>query len=157
MTFVVFLSSPVYIFGDSHFTLLLSHNILRHGHVRLDEYLERPIDPRLLRHRSTTRLYQVATVNGHSYYAFPLGSSVLSIPFVPALNALGFSPVRPDGGYDVDGELAMQRLLASVLMAVLASVFFLMARCVVSSSWSMVIALGGALGTQVWSTASRVL
>jgi hypothetical protein len=157
VTFVVFLSSPVYIFGDSHFTLLLSHNILRHGHVRLDEYLERPVDPRLLRHRPTTRLYQVATVNGHGYYAFPLGSSVLSIPFVPVMNALGFSPVRVDGGYDVDGELAMQRLLASVLMAVLASVFFLMARRVVSSSWSMVIALGGAFGTQVWSTASRVL
>jgi hypothetical protein len=157
VTFVVFLSSPAYIFGDSHFALLLSHTILRHGHVRLDEYLERPIDSRLLRHRPTTRIYQVATINGHNYYVYPVGSSVLSIPFIPVMNALGLSPVRADGGYDVDGELAMQRLLASVLMAVLAVVFFLMARQILSSSWSMVIALGGALGTQVWSTASRVL
>jgi hypothetical protein len=154
---VVFLSSPVYIFGDSHFALLLSHNILRHGHVRLDEYLARPLDPRLLRHRPNTELYQIHRANGHSYYFFPIGSSVLSIPFVPLLNALGLSPVRSDGGYDLDGELAMQRILASLLMALLASVLFLTARLVLPAGWSVLIAVAGAFGTQIWSTASRVL
>jgi hypothetical protein len=154
---VVFLSSPVYIFGDSHFTLLLSHHILRHGDIRLDEYLAPPVDPRLLRHRPTTRLYQVTIVDGHSYYVYPVGSSILSIPFIPVSEALGLSPVRADGRYDLDGELAMQRRLASLLMAALASLFFLTARLVLTPAWSMIVALGGALGTQVWSTASRVL
>ena len=157
VTAVVFLSSPVYIFGDSHFTLLLSHSILRHGDVTLDRYLTRPLDPRLFRHRPTPRLYQVMTARGHTYYVYPVGSSVLSMPFIPALNAMGLAPVRVDGAYDLDGELAMQRLVASVLMAVLASVFFLTARLVLSPSWSMIVALGAAFGTQVWSTASRVL
>ena len=157
VTAVVFLSSPVYIFTDSHFALLLSHNIARHSDLRLDTYLAQPLDARLLRHRPTSRLYQVATVDGHSYYAFPIGSSVLSIPFIAACEALGLSPVRADGGYDFDGELAMQRRLASLLMAVLAGTFFLMARVLLSTGWSVVVALGGVLGTQVWSTASRVL
>lgn len=157
LTALVFLSSPVYIFGDSQFSLLLGHHILRHGDVRLDAYLDRPLDPRLLRHRPTARLYQITEVDGHRYYAFPLGSSVLSIPFIPVFNAFGVSSVRADGGYDPDGELAMQRRLASLLMAALASIFFLTARLVLSPSWSAVVALGGALGTQVWSTASRVL
>jgi hypothetical protein len=72
----------VYIFGDSHFALLLSHNILRHGHVRLDEYLARPLDPRLLRHRPNTELYQIHRANGH--YFLPDRRSVLSIPGGPA-------------------------------------------------------------------------
>jgi len=157
VTAIVYLSSPVYIFGDSQFTLLLGHNILRHGDLRLDEYLAQPLDPRLLRYRPSNRIYQIATIDGHSYYAFPMGSSVLSIPFIPIFNAFGWSAVRPDGGYDLDGELAMQRRLASLLMACLAGVFFWTARIVLPSSWSLVVALGGALGTQVWSTASRVL
>lgn len=157
VTLLVFLSSPVYIFGDSHFTLLLSHNILRRGDVHLDSYLAQPLDPRLFRHRPTIRLYQIVTVGGHSYYVYPIGSSLLSMPFIPVLNALGLSPVRADGGYDLDGELAMQRRLASVLMAALASIFFVTARFILTPFWSMIVALGGAFGTQVWSTASRVL
>ena len=154
---LVFLISPVYIISDSHFTLLLSQNILRHGHFRLDEYVTRPFDPRLVRHRSAAKLTQLGTANGHTYYYFPVGSSILSMPFIPFLNALGLSPVRADGGYDWDGELAMQRRVAAVLMAVLASILFLTARLVLPAGWSMLVAVAGAFGTQVWSTASRVL
>lgn len=96
-------------------------------------------------------------VNGHLYYNYPVGSSILSIPFVPVLNAFGLSPVRADGGYDPDGELAMQRFVAGALMALFASLLFLTARRVLPAGWSVVVALAGAFGTQVWSTASRVL
>jgi hypothetical protein len=73
------------------------------------------------------------------------------------LNATGLSPVRADGGYDFDGELAMQRLLAGVLMAVAASVLFVTACLVLPTGWSLIITVATAFGTQVWSTASRVL
>jgi len=42
-------------------------------------------------------------------------------------------------------------------MAGLAVIFFYTSRLVLPLTWSIVIALGGALGTQIFSTASRVL
>ena len=47
--------------------------------------------------------------------------------------------------------------LAALLMAALASIFFFTARLMLPRGWSALVALGGALGTQVYSTASRAL
>ncbi len=47
--------------------------------------------------------------------------------------------------------------LASLLMALLACTFFFTARLILPPGWSVLVALGGALGTQVYSTASRAL
>src|SRR5207302_10122040 len=44
-----------------------------------------------------------------------------------------------------------------LLMAVSATIFFYMSSLALSLSWSLLIALAGTLGPQVWSTASRVM
>jgi hypothetical protein len=71
------------------------------------------------------------------------------------MNALGLSAVKADGSYDIMGEIRIERSLAALLMAALAVIFYCTARLVLPPGWSALIALGGALGTQVWSTASR--
>jgi hypothetical protein len=82
---------------------------------------------------------------------------VLSVPFVVVMNAFGISAINVEGAYDLHGELVIQTNLAALLMAGLTALFFLTSRLLLPLLWSMLIALGAALGTQVWSTASRGL
>ncbi|MGB0061104.1 hypothetical protein, partial [Candidatus Binatus sp.] len=63
----------------------------------------------------------------------------------------------PDGRLNLAGEIRIERVIASVLMAGLTCVFFAMAVMMLPVSWSVVVALGAALGSQILSTASRGL
>jgi hypothetical protein len=149
---VVFWFSPVHQVSDSDFSMLLSQNLLEHGSFKLDQYHS----PQTLVHDDHVEVgtYQLELVNNHVYYFFPPGSSVLSLPYVALLKSLGINAKDPSGTY---GEMRIQSSLAALLMATLAVVFFCTARLVLSTLWSSIIALGGAFGTQVWSTASRGL
>src|SRR5205085_3150431 len=101
--------------------------------------------------------YQLEVAQGKLIYGYPVGSSVLSIPFVAVMNAIGVSAQTLEGAYDEDGEDYIQATLAALLMAILTVVFFRTALLVVPFSWSITLALGAAFSTQIWSTASRVL
>lgn len=155
----VFLLSPNRQVTDSHFTVLLSENLLRHGSFALDRYFVKPLDaaklPRLRPNGLPSQIREES--DGHLYYFFPAGSSVLSVPFVALMNRLGWSAVGPDRRYDMEGERRMQGLLAAALMGGLAAVLFLTARAFLAGLPSALAALAGAFGTQVWSTASRGL
>jgi hypothetical protein len=144
VTLVIFLFSRVHQVTDSTYSMMLTQSLLDHRSFTLDHY-------------KTPEAYQLETVNGHTYYRFPPGSSVLSIPFVWVLNRFGISAVNQDGTYNPHGEVMIEASLAALLMALLAAIFFYTARILLSPGWSAVIALGGALGTQVYSTASRAL
>ena len=144
VTLVIFLFSRVHQVTDSAYSMMLTQSLLDHRSFTLDHY-------------KTPEVYQLETVNGHTYYRFPPGSSVLSLPFVWVLNRFGVSAVNQDGTYNPHGEMMIEASLAALLMALLAAVFFYTARILLSPGWSSVIALGGALGTQVYSTASRAL
>ncbi len=145
---IVFLVSPIRQIADSKYSMVLSQSLWERGRFDLDGYLVPERD------RYGTRL---ETVKGHVYYYFPPGSAVLSVPFVAVMNALGIVAVRPDGGYDSAGERMLQALLAALLMAGLTTIMFQTARMLLSPGWSLLVAAGGAFGTQVWSTASRGL
>jgi hypothetical protein len=157
--FLAFFRSTVHPLGDSHYSLLLSEHLLTRGTFALDEHFKLPLDPRRYPGINGTRgpyPYQIDTVEGHQYY-YALGSPVLSIPFVAAFRAFGLSTMARDGSYDLKGEIRMERGLASFLMAVLAVLFYAIARLLLPMTWSVVSALVGALGTQVWSTAALAL
>ena len=145
---IVFLVSPVRQIADSKYSMVLSQSLWERGRFDLDGYFAPDHD------RYTTRL---ETVNGHLYYAFPPGSSLLSVPFVGAMNMLGVAAVRPGGLYDRGAENAIQAFLAALLMAGLAAIIFETARRFLPLGWSLAVAAGGAFGSQVWSTASRGL
>jgi hypothetical protein len=73
------------------------------------------------------------------------------------MNVFGVSSVNADQSYNPEGESRIQIGLASLLMALLACVVFFTARLLLPLPAALVIALGAAFGTQVWSTASRGL
>ncbi len=151
ITLLIFWFSPVEQVTDSAYSMLASQSLLEHHTFVLDQYAIP---------RSSIKegdIYQVELVNDHIYYVFPIGSSVLSVPYVAILKKLGISPSNPDGSYNPRGESIIQTSLAAILMAALAAIFFYTSRLLLPPGWSIVVAFGGALGTQVWSTASRGL
>ena len=150
--FLVFWVSPVVQVTDSKFALLLSHSLWQQRTFTFDQYQFPHSDIGV---HATGVLYQLHEVNGHVYYILPQGSSVLSVPFVRAAEAFGLSPVNADGSYNENQEARLQHGLAALLMAALGALFYFTARLKLSLLLSVIVALGGALGTQIWSTASR--
>ncbi len=144
LALVVFLASPVVLFTDSKYTLLTSECLTRHLELRLDRYV------------AAEGAYQLVEIDGHVYSWYPAGSALLSAPFVLTMRVAGLSCIR-DGRYDEMAERRAQRILAALLMAALAVVFFVTARQFLALAPGVAVAAGGVFGTQVWSTASREL
>jgi hypothetical protein len=158
LTLTIFLGSKVHQLADSNYSMLLSQSLLDHGSFMLDRYaLPRHEPVGAGDHLKKRPVYHFEVVDDHLYYLFPPGSSILSVPFVAVMNLFGVSPANPDGTYNLEGEGRTEVKLAALLMAALATLFFFTARLMLPLSWSVWVALGGALGTQVYSTASRAL
>lgn len=155
----VFLAAPVANVSDSRYTALLSECLLHHHSAELDEYYKVPVPWQTgdaIRPDEANE-FQLVKTRGHVTYFFPHGSSILSMPLVGAINAVGVSAATPDGRLNLAGEIRIERLIASVLMAALMCVFFAMAVTMLPVSWSVVVALGASMGSQILSTASRGL
>lgn len=158
LTLSIFLISRIRQVTDSSYSMLLSQSLIEHGSFQLDAYALPQHEPQDRGYYfSHGPIYQLEIARGHIYYHLPPGSSILSTPFVAVLNLMGVSAARPDGTYDPQGEVKIEAGLAALLMATLAVIFFYLARLMLPLGWSIVLALGGALGTQVYSTASRAL
>jgi hypothetical protein len=154
----IFLISRIHQVADSKYSMMASQSLLDHGSFALDDYALPRHEPEWRGYYlSNGPVYQLEISRGHLFYHLPPGSLVLSAPFVAALNLFGVSAVNPDGTYDPRGEVMIEAGLAALLMAVLASIFFYTARLMLPAGWSVILTLGGALGTQVYSTASRAL
>jgi hypothetical protein len=158
LTLTIFLVSRIHQVSDSKYSMLVSQSLIERGSFALDHYAIPRQEP-LWRgyYFSNGTDYQLEVAREHLYYHLPPGSPVLSVPFVAVLNLLGVSAAAPDGSYDPVGEVKIEAGLAALLMATLAVIFFYTARLMLPLSWSVVAASGGALGTQVYSTASRAL
>ena len=156
--FLVFWFSPVHQVTDSSYSMLVSQSLWQHRSFTLDEYaIPRNLQVSQDNALKNGEIYQLEVVNNHLYYFFPPGSSVLSVPFVFVMNQFGISAVKGDGTYNLNGEVKLEAILAALLMAAAAVTFFLIARLELPFKWSLLVALGAALGTQVWSTASRAM
>ena len=154
----VFLRSPIIDVGDSKFTLLLTQNLLsKHGFM-LDRYhLGQQGVVNVGNAVLDSHVYQIEFVDGHTYYYFPPGSSILSTPFVLVEDWLGHSVLDANRQYSLPQEVKLQHSIASFLMALLVVIFYGTARLLLPAGWSALIAVGTAFGTQIWSTASRGL
>ncbi|MDQ3667744.1 MAG: DUF2079 domain-containing protein [Acidobacteriota bacterium] len=154
----IFLISRVHQLADSNYSMLLSQSLIHHRTFTLDRYSIPRLHPTpQLFHISNGTIYQLELVNDHIYYFWPPGTSVLSVPFVALMNASGVSAANADGSYNSHGEVIIQARLAALLMAALASLFYFTSRLLLPPGWSLLLSLGAALGTQIWSTASRAL
>lgn len=155
--FTIFFSCPIQRIGDSKYTMLLSEQLLVNQRFDLDQYFWPYVDSSDYPKVSDGEVWprHVHKRIGHLYYIYPHGTSMLSIPFVGISRIFGISTINPDGRYNFDGEVKMQKFAASVLMSLLCVIFYITSRLVLPVNWSMVIAISGVLGTQIWSTASR--
>ncbi|HTY55847.1 MAG TPA: hypothetical protein VMB26_11625 [Candidatus Binataceae bacterium] len=161
LTFAVFVFSPVTELFDSKFSLLLSESLLTNHSPALNAYSipgldfdTLPPDVNLITGGS---FYQLMRLDGKVLYYYPHGTSYLSLPMVAVLRGMGESVVSAGGRYDKAREEREQHLVASFLMALLACIFLRTAELMLPDSWSKVVAIGAAFGTQIWSTASRSL
>lgn len=143
---------------DSGFSMLASQSLIEHQTFALDNYAL-PRDEPVFRedHVWNGEHYNLEYVRGRLYYFFPPGSVVLSVPFVFVMNRLGISAVNSDGTYNHKGEIVIETTIAVILMAVLSVIWFYTSLLVLPVSWSVLLALAAAFGTQVWSTATRAL
>jgi hypothetical protein len=156
LTLLTFLWSPIHLVSDSKYMLLVSESLLRHHSFALDHFALPKLEPKDDGTFVTDgNIYQLEYVGDHLYYTFPPGSSVLSAPAVALMNRFGLSVVNADGTYNVDNEVKQQTVLAAILMALLAIIFYVTSRLVLPPRWAVLLALGATLGTQVWSTLSR--
>ena len=158
LALAIFLPTPVHDVTDSAYSMLASESLLRHHTFTLDQYSLPRLEPKhYVDYTSNGKLYTIEVSNNHLYYFFPPGNLVLSAPFVAIFNAFGVSAANLDGTYNPDGEEKIESILAALLMAGLTAIFFYTSRLVLPVIWSIVVAIGGAFGTQIFSTASRVL
>ena len=153
----VFALSKIVQMADSEYSMLLSETLLKHHTFDLKSSIP---------HRAPFAMpgivadgypYQVSLNQGRLLYAFPYGTSILSIPFVAIVGLFGVSAIDPGGLYSYQGDKTIQRHLAALLMAALTCIIFATARILLPDWLSIFISLGAAFGTPIWSTASRAL
>jgi hypothetical protein len=162
---LIFWGAPVQQIADSNYSMLLSQSLLYHHSFMLDGYaiprLQPTVQSKWFRKEPYTyngkETYQIQVIDNHLYYFLPPGTSVLSMPFVALMNAFGISASNADGTFNLNGETVIELSIAAVLMAGLTVIFYLTGRLFLSRRWCTLVALGAALGTQVWSTATRAL
>jgi len=138
--FAVYYASPVSIVVDSRWTLPTARSLLRERNTDLDEYADPGFDSD----------FRIERVRNRHRAIYPVGTAVLAVPFVAAMETIG--------GRNVLADLPRsERFIASVIVA-LAVVFLWFA---VASSEGVGGAIASALlfafATSAWSTASRAL
>jgi hypothetical protein len=127
---------------DSKWSIHVAQSLLHEGNLDLDEYsdLISPHD------------YRVSTFQGRVYPHYPIGSSLLATPFVFIYNLAnpGLNPT----------EVLYTKLqieIASLIIALTASLIFLIAQFSLNKAQALLVAFIFAFCTPAWSTASRAL
>ena len=90
---LIFIAAPSGQISDSKYALLVSQSLLDHGSIQLDRYNL----PKIESHGYQP--YQLEIVNNHILYYFPIGSSILSVPFVAVANLFGVYPTNSEKSF----------------------------------------------------------
>jgi hypothetical protein len=152
VVFTAYLSSPIITTFDSKWVVYVSMSIIKEGNTNLDEYED------LLAEKSYN---QIRRIDGHLYSKFPIGVSIVALPFVylidtvtalsPSMNTLNkdFKKRIPRG---VDGFIAS---FISALTAVF--VYLVVALFFDTKKVPLILVFIFTFCTSSWSTASRAL
>ena len=157
-SFAIFRLSQMHPIADSKFQMMFSQHLLRDHSFSLQApafasfQSNRPIEQYV---RGVDYPYQLERWGDRFYYWFPPGSTILSMPYVALANARGIAAMDKNGIYDPRAETRIQAGLAALLMAGLTAIMYFTARLFLPISWSSLIAAAMALGTTIWSIASR--
>ena len=138
ISFIIFNKSPIegYKTSDPLGTLLVSQSILERGTVILDDYPKDILD---------SFEWQIYRRNGHTYYSYPLGTSVFMIPFVVLANLTHMDmKIRHH-------EIILQGRLAALSATFALLLIYLLARCyfmpVISVFLTIILTFGSAISS----------
>lgn len=143
--FQVYFKSPMVGCADTVWTVPASLSLIHEGNLNLDEYAQ-------------YRGYYIENVNNHYLPIFPIGVPILAAPFIYATEL-----VFPIIGYSIDQQIGsgfpffIERLVASIFVALSGVFIFLITRLFVSLGWSLTSVFIYAFCTSAWSMASRAL
>lgn len=126
--------------SDPRGTLLVSQAIVQQGTLKLDAY-----GPDLLQ----TYGYVIHQKNGHYYHYFPIGTALLSVPFVSAANAAGWDMVTH--------ERATQLVIAAIGAVLTILLLFQLAHLFLDCTQSVLLASLYWFGTSFASTTGTAL
>lgn len=152
VVFGVYITSGNNVPFDSRWSIHTAMSIIREGNTDLDEYRELA-EPREEYQNS------LETVDGHLYTIYPIGASLLAVPFVFVLDR-GF---ELSVAFDLNTYVAhtipaeIEALVASVYVALTAVIFYWIARRFLKRPASLLVVFIFAFCTPAWSTASRAL
>jgi len=152
--------------GDSAYSIHTAMSIIKDGNIDLDEYEE------VIKAR-TNHLHTVKQLNGHYYYAYPVGAPVLSIPIVflvnevlpPLLNSFPSvekyirNRVNLQSGPIVSESIhsLVEVLIASIWIALTACCLYFITIPILGTRTSLFVIFIFAFCTSAWSSASRAL
>jgi len=144
--FLVARDSPVTYIGDSFGSLLTSQAILQQRTIKVDSYMNKGNPP----YRTW---YQFAMINGHYYYFFPLGTSIIAIPFVWVEN------LRGQDMSDVTEHVALENILSALTIVIALLLMYLICRCFINPALSLIFttiftfgsSIASTMGTALWS------
>lgn len=156
----VHFSSRTTISFDSMWSIHTSLSLLREGNTDLNEY------SKLISQRNN---YGVETFYGKIYTVFPIGSSILAVPFVFFVDQywslvlhkdfqeyISQSPVYVEPIYYMNSG-RLEKFVASFYAALASVMIFFIARLRINISASLLITAIFAFGTTIYSNASRGL
>lgn len=151
LVLAVYLNSGNRFSSDSKWTIHTALSLVREGNADLDEY------------RAFVEQHDeygaLETFNGHVYTNFPIGPSLLAVPFVAGLDLLARQVWHIDLnayiGHTIPSDI--EALIAGLVVALTAVVIYGIARLRLRWPYALFLTLVFAFGTSAWSTASRAL
>lgn len=128
--------------SDPRGTLLVSQALAQHGTVKLDAYAGAYLD---------TFAHQIHRKNGHIYNYFPVGTALVSTPFVAIANSLGLDMMKD--------EHLVQMALTTLAALIITFILYKTARLYLRQTESLLLAglcwfgssLASTVGTALWS------
>ncbi len=142
--FLVAYYSPIAYISDSFGSLLTSQVILEQKTIELDTYIKK-----------TDNLYktwyQFSKVGNHYYYKYPIGTSLIAVPFVWVDN------LRGQDMSDVMQHVALENTLSALTVVFAALLIYLLGRCFLDPAYAIAVALTFIFGSSIASTMSTAL
>ena len=147
--FFAHFAGPTVAMTDSRWYIPTAMSMIKEGNANLDEYKGIMAD----------RDYGIRDINGHIYNDFPIGVSVLTAPFVFAIEQTYSRVLSLDLEEHVKhtAPTRLETFIASLIVALTAVFIHSIARLFLNHRYSLLLVFIFAFCTSAWSTASRAL
>lgn len=155
---IYFWLAPVQQMSDASFTIALSERILKAHSLDLAPVVRATPRAQLPFQDANGDLPLHMVRRGEQqYYAYPIWTSVLLVPWVALLNAAGWHALDANGAWQSAQELKMQRLTAALLGALIVVLLLKLSGLLTTPRRALLMALLLVIGSSIASTLSRAL